>query len=141
MPRVYCRVALLSNSQITETDCDCAAPRYSAFSDSRMSLSTLEESTPSLTSRSGSGREIWKEEREVGDGQEVAVVEGEQEEIVVWQDRCLELEDSLARFRDQAHRIREILKEKVGVHLVTRLDMKRTCHLIYKKYKVALVVE
>ena len=28
------------------------APRYSAFSDSRMSLSTLEESTPSLTSRS-----------------------------------------------------------------------------------------
>ena len=112
-----------------------SAPRYSAFSDSRMSLSTLEESTPSLTSRSGSGREIWKEEREVGDGQEVAVVEGEQEEIVVWQDRCLELEDSLARFRDQAHRIREILKEKVGVHLVTRLDMKRTCHLIDKMYK------
>ena len=37
----------------------------------------------------------------------------EGEEVVVWQGRCLELEDSLARFRDQAHRIREILKEKV----------------------------
>ena len=41
--------------------------------------------------------------------------EEEEEEVVVWQGRCLELEDSLARFRDQAHRIREILKEKVGL--------------------------
>ena len=74
-----------------------------------MSLSTLEESTPSLTSRSGSGRELWREEKEAG------------EEVVVWQGRCLELEDSLARFRDQAHRIREILKEKV------RLLKSRNC--------------
>ena len=72
-----------------------------------MSLSTLEESTPSL-SRSGSGRDLWREEKEV-------VEEEEEEEVVVWQGRCLELEDSLARFRDQAHRIREILKEKVGL--------------------------
>ena len=77
-----------------------------------MSLSTLEESTPSL-SRSGSGRDLWREEKEVVEGGE----EGEEEEeVVVWQGRCLELEDSLARFRDQAHRIREILKEKVGTH-------------------------
>ena len=72
-----------------------------------MSLSTLEESTPSLTSRS-SGREAWREER----AEEEVEVAGEE---VVWQERCLELEDSLARFRDQAHRIREILKEKVRV--------------------------
>ena len=76
-----------------------------------MSLSTLEESTPSL-SRSGSGRDLWREEEKevVEEGDE----EGE-EEVVMWQGRCLELEDSLARFRDQAHRIREILKEKVGL--------------------------
>ena len=30
------------------------------------------------------------------------------------QSRCVELEDSLGRFRDQATRIREVLKEKVG---------------------------
>ena len=76
-----------------------------------MSLSTLEESTPSL-SRSGSGRDLWREEKEVVEGEE----EEEEEEVVVWQGRCLELEDSLARFRDQAHRIREILKEKVGLY-------------------------
>ena len=75
-----------------------------------MSLSTLEESTPSL-SRSGSGRDLWREEKEVVEGER----EEEEEEVVVWQGRCLELEDSLARFRDQAHRIREILKEKVGL--------------------------
>lgn len=82
-----------------------------------MSLSTLEESTPSLTSRSGSGRELWREEKEAGEEED-----GEEgEEVVVWQGRCLELEDSLARFRDQAHRIREILKEKV------RLLKSRNC--------------
>ena len=77
-----------------------------------MSLSTLEESTPSL-SRSGSGRDLWREEEKevVEEGDE----EGDEEEVVMWQGRCLELEDSLARFRDQAHRIREILKEKVGL--------------------------
>ena len=32
-----------------------------------------------------------------------------------WHDRCIELEESLASFRDQAHRIREILKEKVSL--------------------------
>ena len=36
---------------------------------------------------------------------------------VAWQGRCLELEESLSRFREQAHRIREVLKEKVGQHL------------------------
>ena len=82
-----------------------------------MSLSTLEESTPSL-SRSGSGRDLWKEEKEVVEG-EREEEEEEEEEVVVWQGRCLELEDSLARFRDQAHRIREILKEKVGTHTLS----------------------
>ena len=77
-----------------------------------MSLSTLEESTPSL-SRSGSGRDLWREEKEVVEGER----EEEEEEGGVWQGRCLELEDSLARFRDQAHRIREILKEKVGLDM------------------------
>ena len=73
-----------------------------------MSMSTLEESTPSLTSRSGSGREIWtvRDDKEPGDHCDQA----EQ----AWHDRCLELEESLASFRDQAHKIREILKEKVG---------------------------
>ena len=33
---------------------------------------------------------------------------------VAWQGRCLELEESLSRFREQAHRIREVLKEKVS---------------------------
>ena len=33
---------------------------------------------------------------------------------VAWQSRCLELEESLSRFREQAHRIREVLKEKVS---------------------------
>ena len=76
-----------------------------------MSMSTLEESTPSLTSRSGSGREIWtvRDDKEPGDHGDQ--VDTEQQ---AWHDRCLELEDSLASFRDQAHKIREILKEKVG---------------------------
>ena len=69
-----------------------------------MSMSTLEESTPSLTSRSGSGRELWVGKEEMCEGSEEQV----------WRGRCIELEDSLARFRDQAHRIREILKEKVS---------------------------
>eukprot|EP00092_Neocalanus_flemingeri_P001971 GFUD01002103.1.p1 GENE.GFUD01002103.1~~GFUD01002103.1.p1 ORF type:complete len:1505 (+),score=292.95 GFUD01002103.1:136-4515(+) len=40
------------------------------------------------------------------------MIEGTEERV--WQGRCMELEDSLARFRDQAHRIREILKEKLS---------------------------
>ena len=80
-------------------------------------MSTLEESTPSLTSRSGSGRELWAGKEEV--------VEGGSEEQV-WQERCIELEDSLARFRDQAHRIREILKEKV-------------CRIIYFSFQMLLI--
>ncbi len=32
-----------------------------------------------------------------------------------WQARCIELEDSLQKFRDQAHGIRELLREKVGI--------------------------
>ena len=79
-----------------------------------MSMSTLEESTPSLTSRSGSGRELWAGKEEV--------VEGGSEEQV-WQERCIELEDSLARFRDQAHRIREILKEKVCRNIFLTLNV------------------
>ena len=35
-----------------------------------------------------------------------------------WHDRCIELEESLASFRDQAHRIREILKEKVSLSYI-----------------------
>ncbi|XP_063860624.1 uncharacterized protein LOC135100934 [Scylla paramamosain] len=34
------------------------------------------------------------------------------EEVVNWQERCLELELSLQRFRDQAGKIRELLREK-----------------------------
>lgn len=37
------------------------------------------------------------------------------EEVVNWQERCLELELSLQRFRDQAGKIRELLREKVGI--------------------------
>ena len=61
-------------------------------------MSTLEESTPSLTSDKEEG---WPPEGE-----------GAKEESA-WQERCMELEESLASFRDQANRIREILKEKV----------------------------
>ena len=78
------------------------APRYSAFSDSRMSMSTLEESTPSLTSDKG-----WPPE---GEGAKEMTEGGDE---LAWQERCMELEESLASFRDQANRIREILKEKV----------------------------
>ena len=41
-----------------------------------------------------------------------------------WHDRCIELEESLASFRDQAHRIREILKEKVSVISLLPLVLK-----------------
>lgn len=37
------------------------------------------------------------------------------EEVVNWQERCLELELSLQRFRDQAGKIRELLREKVSI--------------------------
>lgn len=36
------------------------------------------------------------------------------DEVVNWQERCLELELSLQRFRDQAGKIRELLREKVS---------------------------
>ena len=83
-------------------------------------MSTLEESTPSLTSRSGSGRELWVGKEEMGEGSDERV----------WQGRCIELEDSLARFRDQAHRIREILKEKVRHYITLTLQkLKLFCYI------------
>ena len=66
-----------------------------------MSLSTLEESTPSLNSPSDARDDL-------ADGDK------DPDEPVDWQLRCLELEESLSSFRDQANRIREILKEKVS---------------------------
>ena len=62
---------------------------------------------------------------------------GGQEEDKAWQARCAELEESLARFRDQAHRIREILKEKVGdtgpqIPNSRRRSEIKLCPILYK---------
>lgn len=48
------------------------------------------------------------------------------DEVVNWQERCLELELSLQRFRDQAGKIRELLREKVSVYQCLQLLI--LCH-------------
>ncbi len=40
-----------------------------------------------------------------------------------WQSRCLELEWSLQKFRDQAQNIREMLREKVSEILIINFSM------------------
>lgn len=75
-----------------------ATARYSAVSDSCMSTSSQgagssSAATPSEATR---GEGAWP----AGEG--------------AWQARCVELEWSLQKFRDQAQNIREMLREKVG---------------------------
>ena len=67
-----------------------------------MSMSTMEESTPSLASELGEG--VWRTDEGAWQTEEGA-----------WRARCLELEVSLQKFRDQAQRIREILRDKVRI--------------------------
>ena len=110
-------------------------PRYSTISDSHMSTSSQgADSTPSANSvlsessllLQSSGdtlpevppSEVSAEavEAEAGveaSGQEDIEKKSETPEEADWQARCIELELALQKFRDQAHNIRKLLRDKV----------------------------
>ena len=87
-------------------------PRYSTVSDSCMSTSSQADSTTTPSSMTGSGFGTAKDPPAAA-----AVEDGGGD---AWQARCVELEWSLQKFREQAQNIREMLRDKVGyaIHVI-----------------------
>ena len=83
-------------------------PRYSTISDSHMSTSSQgAESTPSANSLLSESGELEVPATGSSECKETPTSEAE------WQARCVELELALQKFRDQAHNIRKLLRDKV----------------------------
>ncbi len=80
----------------------------SAYSDSRMSDSSQGEAA-AATSAKAVPSQAYAKTADTADGSADQISRTEE----AWQARCMELEWSLQKFRDQAQNIREMLREKV----------------------------
>ena len=95
-------------------------PRYSTISDSHMSTSSQgAESTPSANSvlsesslvlQTGDISALEKDAKKEDESRPTSEAE--------WQARCIELELALQKFRDQAHNIRKLLRDKVRENIL-----------------------
>ena len=100
-------------------------PRYSTISDSHMSTSSqgAGDSTPSANSvLSDSSVILLQSEAAVAAAASTTKTASSSKKIAgetptseaEWQARCIELELALQKFRDQAHNIRKLLRDKVS---------------------------
>ena len=102
-------------------------PRYSTLSDSRMSTSSQgADSTPSANSVL-SDSILLQSADSLPEATTTAASGGLQKKNETmmrptseaeWQARCIELELALQKFRDQAHNIRKLLRDKVRLLLI-----------------------
>lgn len=109
-------------------------PRYSTISDSHMSTSSQgAESTPSANSVLSESSLVLQSGDILPEAVELEASSGktieEQKKTMQpsptseaeWQARCIELEMALQKFRDQAHNIRKLLRDKVSKNLYSTI--------------------